>query len=79
METLRFEKYGFSEGEGLYTDMTAIRRDEDLDNIHSVYVDQWDWEKIISKENRTVDTLKEVVRTIYKVLPQDGKIYGYSI
>ena len=67
------KKYGFSEGEGLYTDMTAIRRDEDLDNIHSVYVDQWDWEKIISKENRTVDTLKEVVRTIYKVLRKTEK------
>ena len=67
------KKYGCSEGEGLYTDMTAIRRDEDLDNIHSVYVDQWDWEKIISKENRTVDTLKEVVRTIYKVLRKTEK------
>ena len=67
------KKYGFSEGEGLYTDMTAIRRDEDLDNIHSVYVEQWDWEKIISKENRTVDTLKEVVRTIYKVLRKTEK------
>ena len=67
------KKYGFSEGEGLYTDRTAIRRDEDLDNIHSVYVDQWDWEKIISKENRTVDTLKEVVRTIYKVLRKTEK------
>ena len=67
------KKYGFSEVEVLYTDMTAIRRDEDLDNIHSVYVDQWDWEKIISKENRTVDTLKEVVRTIYKVLRKTEK------
>ena len=59
------KKYGFSHGEGLYTDMVAIRRDEDLDNIHSVYVDQWDWEKIISKEERTMETLKETVRTIY--------------
>ena len=45
------KKYGFAHGEGLYTDMVAIRRDEDLDNIHSVYVDQWDWEKIIPKKN----------------------------
>lgn len=58
------KKYGFSHGEGLYTDMVAIRRDEDLDNIHSVYVDQWDWEKIISKEERSMETLKETVRTI---------------
>ena len=67
------KKYGFSHGEGLYTDMVAIRRDEDLDNIHSVYVDQWDWEKIISQEERTVETLKETVRTIYKVLRKTEK------
>lgn len=53
--------------------MVAIRRDEDLDNIHSVYVDQWDWEKIISQEERTVETLKETVRTIYKVLRKTEK------
>ena len=47
------KKYGFEVGEGLYTDMSAIRRDEETDNIHSIYVDQWDWEKIISKEDRT--------------------------
>ena len=52
------KKYGFSVGEGLYTDMVAIRRDEDVDNIHSIYVDQWDWEKIITKEETaTVETL----------------------
>ena len=62
------KKYGFSHGEGLYTDMVAIRRDEELDNIHSVYVDQWDWEKIISKEERSMDTLIHVVRSIYSVL-----------
>ena len=67
------KKYGFSHGEGLYTDMVAIRRDEDLDNIHSVYVDQWDWEKIISKEERTMETLKETVRTIYSVLRKTEK------
>ncbi len=51
------KKYGFEVGEGLYTDMSAIRRDEETDNIHSIYVDQWDWEKIISKEDRTANTL----------------------
>ncbi|MDO4519086.1 MAG: aspartate--ammonia ligase [Eubacteriales bacterium] len=67
------KKYGFSVGEGLYTDMIAIRRDEDVDNIHSIYVDQWDWEKIISKEDRTMDTLKEVVRAIYSALRKTEK------
>ncbi len=60
--------YGFGYGEGLYTDMTAIRRDEELDNLHSVYVDQWDWEKVILKDERTVDTLKSVVRRIFQAL-----------
>uniref|UniRef100_UPI0040578114 aspartate--ammonia ligase n=1 Tax=Agathobacter sp. TaxID=2021311 RepID=UPI0040578114 len=60
------KKYGFSHGEGIYTDMNAIRRDEDTDNIHSIFVDQWDWEKVISKEERTLDYLKETVRTVYK-------------
>ncbi len=67
------KKYGFSVGEGLYTDMSAIRRDEDMDNIHSIYVDQWDWEKIISKEDRNEETLKETVRTVYKVLRKTEK------
>ncbi|MDO4522146.1 MAG: aspartate--ammonia ligase [Eubacteriales bacterium] len=67
------KKYGFSHGEGLYTDMNAIRRDEDTDNIHSIYVDQWDWEKIITKEERTMDTLKAVVRTVYKALKKTEK------
>ena len=67
------KKYGFSIGEGLYTDMSAIRRDEGTDNIHSIYVDQWDWEKIISKEDRNLDTLKEAVRTVYKVLRKTEK------
>ena len=49
------KKYGFSVGEGLYTDMNAIRRDEDTDNIHSIFVDQWDWEKIIPREARTME------------------------
>lgn len=61
-------QYGFLPGEGLYTNMNAIRRDEELDNLHSVYVDQWDWEKVITKEDRTVETLKNTVRTIFKVI-----------
>ncbi len=67
------KKYGFSIGEGLYTDMSAIRRDEALDNVHSVYVDQWDWEKIISRQDRNLNTLKEVVRKLYKVLRKTEK------
>ncbi|WP_026495140.1 aspartate--ammonia ligase [Butyrivibrio sp. WCD3002] len=67
------KKYGFKVGEGLYTDMNAIRRDEIPDNIHSVFVDQWDWEKAINKEDRNLDFLKETVRTIYKVLRKTEK------
>lgn len=67
------KKYGFSAGEGLYTDMSAIRRDEEADNIHSIYVDQWDWEKIITREERNLDTLKNTVRTVYKVLRKTEK------
>ena len=58
------KQYGFEPGEGLYTDMNAIRRDEDTDNIHSIYVDQWDWEKIISREDRNEAYLKATVRAI---------------
>ncbi|HHW11889.1 MAG TPA: aspartate--ammonia ligase [Firmicutes bacterium] len=65
---MALQKYGFGPGEGLYTDMNAIRRDENLDNLHSIYVDQWDWEKVIRREERTVETLKETVRAIYRVL-----------
>ncbi len=57
--------YGFEHDEGLYTDMNAIRRDEDVDNIHSCYVDQWDWEKVIDKSERTMQTLKSTVEKIY--------------
>lgn len=60
-------KYGFQIGEGLYTDMNAIRRDEQLDNLHSLYVDQWDWEKSINREDRTTAYLQQVVRQIYRV------------
>ncbi len=62
------KRYGFSVDEGLYTDMNAIRRDEETDNIHSIFVDQWDWEKIITKEARTEKTLKEVVKSVYEAL-----------
>ena len=65
---LALKQYGFEVGEGLYTDMTAIRRDEDTDNIHSVFVDQWDWEKHISKEERNEETLKDAVKAIYRAL-----------
>lgn len=67
------KKYGFSQGEGLYTDMNAIRRDEEMDNIHSIFVDQWDWEKVITREERTLETLKSTVRTVYKVLRKTEK------
>ncbi len=62
--------YNFHSGEGLYTDMSAIRRDEDTDNIHSIYVDQWDWEKIISKEERNTETLEYTVRKVYGALKE---------
>ena len=58
------QRYHFPVGEGLYTDMNAIRRDETLDNLHSVYVDQWDWEKVIREEDRTLETLKETMNRI---------------
>ena len=67
---MALQKYGFRKGEGLYTDMTAIRRDEDTDNLHSIYVDQWDWEKIIDKSERNIDTLKETVFRIYMAIKQ---------
>lgn len=60
--------YGFNYGEGLYTDMSAIRRDEETDNLHSIYVDQWDWERIIDKSERNEDTLKVIVRKVYEAL-----------
>ena len=63
-------RYQFSVGEGLYTDMNAIRRDETLDNLHSVYVDQWDWEKVIAPRDRTVTYLKSTVRTIVDAMRQ---------
>ena len=65
---LALKRYHFTVGNGLYTDMNAIRRDEDLDNIHSIYVDQWDWEKVITRENRNLDYLKLIVRAIVKAI-----------
>ncbi len=65
---MALKKYGFQMHEGLYTNMNAIRKDEEVDNLHSCYVDQWDWEKIIAKEERSEDTLKAYVRTIFKVI-----------
>ncbi|MDE7157308.1 MAG: aspartate--ammonia ligase, partial [Lachnospiraceae bacterium] len=64
------KRYGFHSGEGLYTDMNAIRRDEDTDNIHSIFVDQWDWEKIISKEERNTETLRTTVCKVYNALKE---------
>lgn len=65
-------KYGVEPGRGLYTDMNAIRRDEELDNLHSIYVDQWDWEKVITKEQRTEEYLEETVNTIYHAMKNLG-------
>ena len=65
-------KYGIKPGHGIYTDMNAIRRDEELDNIHSLYVDQWDWEKVITKEQRTTEYLHETVTTIYNAVKNLG-------
>ena len=67
------KKYGFSYGEGLYTDMNAIRCDEITDNIHSIFVDQWDWEKIIKKDERTIATLMDTVKVVYKCLRKTEK------
>ena len=65
---LALKRYHFTIGNGLYTDMNAIRRDEALDNIHSIYVDQWDWEKIITRENRNLDYLKLIVRSVVRAI-----------
>lgn len=65
---MALHEYGFKPGEGLYTNMNAIRRDEELDNLHSAYVDQWDWEKIITQEDRTRDYLKQTVNAIVRAL-----------
>jgi aspartate--ammonia ligase len=64
---MALKKYGVRNGEGIYADMNAIRRDEELDNLHSIYVDQWDWERIIEKKDRNIGFLKDTVRKIYRV------------
>ncbi|MBR6242872.1 MAG: aspartate--ammonia ligase, partial [Ruminococcus sp.] len=61
-------RYGYAPGEGIYTDMNAIRRDDDTDNTHSIFVDQWDWEKVITREQRTIDFLKETVKSVVKAV-----------
>lgn len=77
------KRYGFHSGEGLYTDMNAIRRDEETDNIHSIFVDQWDWEKIINKEERNTHTLKKNVTAVYEALKNTemhmSRKYNYII
>ncbi len=70
---LTLGKYGFGPGEGIYTDMNAIRRDEDVDNLHSMYVDQWDWEAVITKEQRVIDTLIDTVKKIYTAMRRTQK------
>lgn len=65
---MALHRYGFSSGMGLYTDMNAIRRDEEMDNLHSVYVDQWDWERVINEVDRTVDFLKQIVTRIINAI-----------
>ncbi|PAB56720.1 aspartate--ammonia ligase [Anaeromicrobium sediminis] len=72
-------RYGFEEATGLYTDMNAIRRDEELTNLHSIYVDQWDWEKIIKKEDRTEEKLKEIVSGIYRVFKATEDFVGEEV
>lgn len=71
-------RYDLKNFTGLYTDMNAIRRDEELDNLHSVYVDQWDWEKIIQREERNIETLKETVKKIVKAIVQTQTIVRYA-
>ena len=65
---LALKRYNFTIGNGLYTDMNAIRRDEALDNVHSIYVDQWDWEKVITQENRNLEYLELIVRAIVRAI-----------
>ena len=67
---MALKKYGFTVGTGLYTDMNAIRRDETLDALHSIYVDQWDWEKVINPDERNLHTLKNAVKDIYEALKE---------
>lgn len=70
---MALQNYGFAPGTGLYTDMNAIRRDEELDNLHSVYVDQWDWELVMNPEERTLATLESTVKKIWEVFVETQK------
>ncbi|MBO5525562.1 MAG: aspartate--ammonia ligase [Clostridia bacterium] len=65
---MALHRYGYRPGEGIYTDMNAIRRDDNVNNTHSVFVDQWDWEKVITREERTIDYLKETVKNVVKAI-----------
>lgn len=67
-------RYGFGIGEGLYTDMNALRRDDDVDNLHSIFVDQWDWERVIVRENRNQEFLHEIVLKVVKAVAQTKRI-----
>ena len=69
-------RYGYEPGEGIYTDMNAIRRDDDTDNTHSIFVDQWDWEKVITREQRNVEFLKEAVKSIVKAVSYTKRKVG---
>jgi aspartate--ammonia ligase len=69
-------KYGYSQGEGIWTDMNAIRPDEELDNIHSLYVDQWDWERVISASERTEKFLRKIVRRIFDAIKKTERMVG---
>ena len=75
---MALKRYGFSAGSGLYTDMNAIRKDEELDNLHSLYVDQWDWELVVNKEDRNMETLKETVEKLYRVF-KDTEVFVCSL
>ncbi|MDD6276554.1 MAG: aspartate--ammonia ligase [Clostridia bacterium] len=75
---MALKRYNYSPNEGIYTDMKAIRRDDDCDNIHSIFVDQWDWERVICKEDRTVDFLKSIVIKIVRAIEETQKILHSS-
>lgn len=73
---MKLAELNVAPGRGIYTDMNALRPDEDLDNIHSIYVDQWDWERVISREDRNLDFLKKIVRRIYEAIKvTENKLY----
>lgn len=73
---LKLGEMGMEPGRGIYTDMNALRPDEEMDNLHSIYVDQWDWERVILKEDRNIDFLKKIVRRIYEAIKEtENRIY----